>query len=328
MTADSPPLSICAVVPAHNADSYMESCLCGLFAAGFAAPDIVVADDGSRDNTVEIVRQHGLEPMILERNLGAAGARNRAAAIADADIILFVDADVIVRPDVRERVLAWFSRPDAPAAVFGSYDDTPTRPETVSRLRNLLHHHVHHENAGPASTFWTGLGAIRREVFESIGGFDASVAMMEDIELGMRLHQAGYQIELDPSIQGTHQKYWSVRGMIRTDLWHRAVPWTRLMSSAAGRQAPESLNVSSGAKLSVGLVGFCLLCLAALPVVGAAGPLAACGSIGALAMTNRSFLALVTRLDGPRGAVAALGVLWLHYFCAGAGYALVKLRLV
>ncbi|MGH7896935.1 MAG: acetone carboxylase subunit gamma, partial [Candidatus Binatia bacterium] len=42
-----------------------------------------------------------------------------------------------------------------------------------SRFRNLLHRHVHQEGAGPATTFWAGLGAIRREAFERVGGFDA-----------------------------------------------------------------------------------------------------------------------------------------------------------
>ena len=48
------------------------------------------------------------------------------------------------------------------SALFGAYDDLPAAPGIVSNFRNLLHHHVHHRNAGPAETFWTGLGAVRR----------------------------------------------------------------------------------------------------------------------------------------------------------------------
>ena len=69
----------------------------------------------------------------------------------------------------------------------GPYDDAPASRGTVSEFRNLLHHHVHHESPGEATTFWTGLGAVRRDAFERVGGFDPSLDWLEDIDLGMRL---------------------------------------------------------------------------------------------------------------------------------------------
>ncbi len=76
----------------------------------------------------------------------------------------------------------------------------------MSQFRNLLHHHVHRSAAGKATTFWAGLGAIRREAFESCGGFDAELHphAMEDVELGMRLSDAGARIVLDPALRGKH----------------------------------------------------------------------------------------------------------------------------
>ncbi|MEL6294536.1 MAG: glycosyltransferase [Pseudomonadota bacterium] len=321
-------LSVAAVVPAYNAAGYIRRCIDGLIAAGFRPDQISIADDGSTDSTIEIVREYGIEPIVLSANLGAAGARNAAAQAVGADILLFVDADVIVHPDVCERILDRFTQPDAPSAIFGSYDDKPTRSEPISRVRNLLHHYVHQKNGGAATTFWTGLGAVRRDVFDEVGGFDASVAMMEDIEFGMRLHLAGHRIELDPALQGSHQKYWSLPGMVQTDLWHRAVPWTQLMSSPAGQRIPESLNVSLDSKASVILVGLSMIFAALAWVIGLSAAIACGITIAALVYFNREFLAFVTRLDGVRQAAKALGVLWLHYLCAGTGYALVKMRLV
>ena len=78
-------------------------------------------------------------------------------------------------------------------AVFGSYDDDPPADGAVSTFRNLLHHHVHQAAAGPASTFWAGLGALRRDAFLASGGFDERrypASSVEDIELGMRLSAA------------------------------------------------------------------------------------------------------------------------------------------
>src|SRR5205807_8681242 len=63
------------------------------------------------------------------------------------------------------------------------------------------------------STFWAGLGAVRRDAFEAVGGFDAErylVPSVEDIDLGARLATTGHRIELDPAVQGTHLKAWSL----------------------------------------------------------------------------------------------------------------------
>ena len=94
-------------------------------------------------------------------------------------------------------------RPDV-AAVFGSYDARPRSMGTVSQYRNLLHHFVHQKGNPEASTFWAGCGAIRRSVFDEVGGFDEKQfsGRVEDIELGYRLQHTGHRILLDKGLQG------------------------------------------------------------------------------------------------------------------------------
>ncbi|MGD1883966.1 MAG: glycosyltransferase family 2 protein [Paracoccaceae bacterium] len=325
--ADERP-SISVVIPAHNAEAYITECLEGVFAAGFASHEIVVVDDASQDQTAALIQALGIEPFVLSENRGAAGARNAGVAAAKGEIIVFVDADVVVHRDIRARILDQFRYDDAPAAIFGSYDTAPACPARVSRVRNLLHHHVHQINAGPMTSFWTGLGVIRRDVFEALGGFDEGVSMMEDIELGMRLHLACHRIELDPALQGTHLKRWTLRSMTRTDLWDRAVPWTQLMSSEAGKKMPEMLNVSTDGKLSVIAVGLSLLSAIGIVIFPIASLLSLLISLALFIYANRGFLGFIRTLDGWVQTPGAIGVLWLHYLCAGLGYALVKLGLV
>ena len=146
-------------------------------------------------------------------------------------MLVFVDADVVVHGDAIERLRGAFAADPALTAAFGSYDDAPAAPGTVSRFRNLLHHHVHASSPGPAETFWAGLGAVRRDAFAEAGGFDADRfpgPAVEDIDLGRRLRARGGRIVLDPEIRGTHLKRWSLAGMVRTDLAQRAIPWTRV----------------------------------------------------------------------------------------------------
>ncbi len=229
-----------------------------------------------------------------------------------ADVVLFVDSDVVVHRDVLTRVRRTFEGDERLAALFGSYDDTVATTGTVAGFRNLLHHVVHQRSAGDVRSFWAGLGAVRRSAFDAAGGFDADrypVPSIEDIELGGRLASEG-RILLDPALLGTHLKEWTLETMVRTDFGGRGVPWVRLL--VRERRLPSTLNLGARERLSL---------LAALaigygivrrrPLVGAAG-------LGGEIALNRDLLALLERRLGVRGAVAGLGLHTLHQLTAVA----------
>lgn len=95
------------------------------------------------------------------------------------------------------------------AALIGSYDNQPAWSNVVSQYKNLMHHYIHQTSNLRATTFLGGLGAIRKEIFERIRGFDENRyrrPSIEDIELGYRLRRAGYQIRLEKQFQGKHLK--------------------------------------------------------------------------------------------------------------------------
>jgi hypothetical protein len=120
----------------------------------------------------------------------------------------------------------------------------------VSRYKNLLHHYVHQHGRREASTFWAGCGAIRREVFVSLGGFDEGYTRpaIEDIELGARLRRAGYRVWLCPDVQVTHLKRWTFASLLRSDVFDRAIPWTRLI--LRDTHLPADLNLDVRSRLS------------------------------------------------------------------------------
>ena len=175
--------------------------------------------------------------------MGPAAARNAGAARAKGSILVFVDSDVLVHADAFTRIRAAFEAEPDLAAVFGSYDDLPSMHGVVSTFRNMLHHYVHQGSGGVATTFWAGLGAVRREAFVEVDGFDDwrfRSPSVEDIELGLRLATAGGLIRLDPEIQGTHLKRWGFGSMLltRPALPRHAVDGPDARSRTAGR-APE-----------------------------------------------------------------------------------------
>ena len=249
----------------------------------------------------------------LPERSGPAAARNAAALEASGDVVVFVDADVVVHPDAFRRIRLAFALDPELAAVFGSYDDAPESRDLVSSFRNLLHHHVHQRASGPAVTFWAGLGAIRRDVFLAAGGFDShrfGAPAIEDVELGMRLSANGSSIRLDPGLQGTHIKSWSLPKMIRTDLLHRGVPWVGLLLRR--RTAPATLSVSWRDRLSA------CSAVSALTLAALGRLLPALAALAGLTALNLPLYRLVLRRRGPLAAAAAPALHLVHLLTAVA----------
>lgn len=283
--------TLTVVVPATDDPPTLERCL-GAIRAADAAPEEVV-----------VVR--------TPSDLSASGARNAGALRATGEVIVFVDADVEVHHDTFRRVREAFAADGALTAVFGSYDDTPAHPGVVSRFRNLLHHHVHQQGAGPAETFWTGLGAVRRSAFAAVGGFDEARyphPSIEDIEFGDRLAASGATVVLDPSIQGTHLKAWSLQSMLWTDLARRAVPWVALQL----RTGRLSATLNCGWRHRGSAVAVLVFSLA----VAWWAPAVAAGALGALVGLNRAFYGLLVRQLGPWNAAVGVLLHVLHHLVA------------
>jgi len=253
-------LFISAVIPVRNGSEYIDKCLLALSKSTYGQYEIIVVDDASTDNTVEVSQKSGANIVTLDRQSGPAAARNRGAASAQGDIVLFIDADVVINPDTLELIANAFMDNPGISAVFGSYDDTPEAPDFVSQYRNLLHHYIHQRAKRDAQTFWTGCGAIRKEVFDQLGGFDEvrhPIPSMEDIEIGLRMSEQGYKIILDKDIQVKHLKHWGLYSLIKTDIYQRAVPWSELILER--KLLPRDLNLRFRDRFATALVGIIII---------------------------------------------------------------------
>jgi glycosyltransferase involved in cell wall biosynthesis len=251
---------ISVVVPVRNGSDYINRCLLALKDSTYENFEIIVVDDASSDNTVEISQKTGAKIITLDKQSGPAAARNRGAGSARGDIVLFIDADVVITPDTIGLIAKAFTENPDTSAVFGSYDDTPAAPDFISQYRNLLHHYVHQRAKRDAKTFWTGCGAIRKAVFDELGGFDEirhPVPSMEDIEIGLRMSEKGYKIILDKNIQVKHLKHWGLYSLIKTDISQRAVPWSQLILER--KLVPRDLNLRFRDRFSTALVGLIII---------------------------------------------------------------------
>ncbi len=286
------PPTLAVVVPATDDSPTLDRCLAAIAAAADPPTEVVVvtAPPGS----------------------GPAEARNAGVASTGAEVVVFVDSDVVVQKDVFTRIRDAFVADAGLVAVFGSYDDVVATSELVTGFRNLLHHVVHQRSGGDVWTFWAGLGAVRRGVFEEVGGFDAERyprPSIEDIELGARLAEKG-RILLDPDLRGTHLKRWTLSSMVRTDFSSRGVPWVTLLVEQ--RRLPATLNLGARERASaVAAVAVAYGLVRRRPGVVASGLVAG-------AALNRDLFSLLHLRLGVRGAVAGAGLHAIHQLTAVA----------
>lgn len=305
-------MRLTAIIPVYNSRSYLLQALQALTVSNRPPDEVVVVDDGSTDGSGTLAQSLGAHVIKLpDGPRGPARARNRGAAQAAGDLLLFLDADVVVHPETLAKIEAHFREQPDLVALFGSYDADPPSPGYVSRFKNLLHHFTHQTSFREASTFWAGCGAIRRETFLSLGGFDESYSnpAVEDIELGMRLKQAGHRILLAPHVQATHLKVWTFAGLLFSDIFERAVPWTRLIMQQGW--LPGELNLNLKSRISAILAWGELVCLS----LGVLNPEAWLGLLLALGLQvfiNYQLYRLFTEKGSPGFLLAAVGMHHLY----------------
>lgn len=318
------PPFLSVIVPAHNAAHHLKITLTALEASDIPrrAWELIVVDDASTDETVAMASEFADTIVRLSGSPhGPAYARNRGAEVSRGDILVFVDADVTVHNNALGLIANCLASQENVASVFGSYDSRPSAPGTVSRYRNLLHHYVHHQQAGDAQTFWAGLGAIRRSVFEDAGRFDEfhyTRPQIEDIEFGRRIRRLGYRIQLRPDIQGTHRKQWTLWDVIRTDFSHRGVPWMWLMLKEGKSGARDTLNVNKRERICTALVGLAVLLAGTAAVTRSLIPLGlAGGAVAASIVLNRRLYLFLARTGGVFFALASLLLHLMYYLSNG-----------
>jgi glycosyltransferase involved in cell wall biosynthesis len=226
--------------------------------------EVIVVDDGSTDGSKQMAETIGAKVLSSGGRLGPGGARNQAANSALGDILWFVDADVVVHSDAARRLGIGFDVEQV-VAVFGSYDSSPPARNFFSQYKNLVHHYYHNRAKDEAHTFWSGCGAVRRAAFLNCGGFDVEryqYPSIEDIELGHRMIKAGGRIRLLRDVQCTHLKVWRFWNLIHTEIFRRAIPWSRLIVTS-GEGIPNDLNVGVAEQTRAVLAGILFLAILA-----------------------------------------------------------------
>jgi GT2 family glycosyltransferase len=317
--------SMSVVVPVFNGGEAFQTCLRALAAGLPEAVEVIVVVDGPDADAVAAATAFGAQVIQLTHNHGPAYARNVGAAAAQGDLLFFVDADVAIHPETIATIDAAFAAQadatDGFVALIGSYDDAPGALNFLSQYKNLLHHYTHQQGRHEATTFWGACGVMRRDVFLAIGGFNAAYGdpCIEDIELGYRLRRFGYRICLCKQVQVKHLKHWTVRSLLRAEVFYRAIPWTELIWR--DRTFVNDLNLDASSRMSVVSVYGLLF---SLGLMWFWSPLSLVAVVCAVTLLrlNRAVYRFFQQKRGLRFALLTVVWHWIYYVYSGFAFVL------
>lgn len=300
--------SVTVVIPVRNSASTIEACLRAVLAELSPAVDaqVIVVDNGSTDHTPALARSFPIE-WITSTAAFVAGSRNDAVRHARGEIIAFVDSDCSVRP-------GWFStmtetlRDRLDIGIVGCFYTSRDRPTWVERTW-LAAHGCNHQEARPAKYIPCGNLAIRRSVFEAIGGFDDTLETGEDMDLCLRCVQAGFAVVQDRRMVNVHLgEPKTLAAVFRRNRWHGRGARMRYANGRWSLVLAATLIFALGA---VATVAGLLASLAGGVSALALAPLAASAGIPAV---------YAMRYAHPRGPLTVLR-LWAIYTAYFAGRA-------
>jgi glycosyltransferase involved in cell wall biosynthesis len=304
-------------VPVHDGARTLAACLEAIFASQAIAPlEVIVVDDGSTDGSTEIAARFPGRVLRQPARRGPAAARNRGAEAAAAARILFVDADVLVRPGTLAALAATL---DIAPAAFATYDPEPREPGFATALYHALSVRSLRDTSARTPVFYSYCAAIRREDFQALGGFDETFtrATFEDMELGVRLARRGELAVHRRDLEVIHAVRYDLRGLARAyfrksrDLAELLLSRGAVTFSDQGWTRRRNWLELAGAW---GTVGF-------LPLALLASPLAAVAWLAAAAAFLAGALPVARTLGRRRptwGLLAIPGLLAVHFIVTAA----------
>ena len=216
LAVDKKSKTLSFIIPAKNEEEHLGRCLKSLFVSIGDRSDceIIVIDNGSTDNTAEIARSAGVR-LFNRPGMTVSALRNLGARVAEGKLLAFVDADVTVAEDWVETALK-LMRPGG-VAMVGTSPGIPEDSRWVARAWQLQ---VLARRQRCRRQWLESMNmVVRKEVFQSVGGFDETLVTCEDVDLGYKIGES-FQIWNDSSLRAVHYgEAQTLRHFFRKELW-------------------------------------------------------------------------------------------------------------
>ena len=219
--ADFEPL-VTVLVPAYNEGKVISRTIGSILGAGYQRVEVMVVDDGSSDDTADVVRAIAAsEPrvtLLQKQNGGKAHAANYGIQHAKGEIVVAVDADTIVMPGSIERLVSHFVDPTVTAVCgnveVGNVNSWLTRFQAIEYVTSQNFDRRAFALLNCVSVVPGALGAWRREAIMAVGGY-SSDTLTEDADLTLTILRAGARIVYEPRAIGRTEAPETVSGLLK-----------------------------------------------------------------------------------------------------------------
>ncbi len=187
---------VSCIVPVFNGERYIRETLDSIFGQTYSLLEVIVADDGSTDNTRDVVAVFGARVTCLHQaNAGPAAARNLGLAAARGEFIAFLDADDLWHAEKLQRQMALFAeRPELDYCV--THVQNFWEPEMEAESQQFRDHRRSRPLPGYSSQTMLG----RHSLFDAIGTFNETLGHSDDTEWFLRANESGATGALHPDV--------------------------------------------------------------------------------------------------------------------------------
>jgi glycosyltransferase involved in cell wall biosynthesis len=261
---------ISIVIPTYNSSRFMPALLDSVFKQVDDAVEVIIVDDCSTDDTIEIVKRYPTRVIQMEQNGGPAKARNRGVQEARGDIIFFLDSDVLLLDGTVQEVKEYFEKDHAANCVIGVCATEPLNKGFVPRYMAMFEYiHLLDAMGNNLSVFAPRCGAITKDLFQNAGGYDESYtgADVEDFELARRINKID-RIALNPKMLVRHQFVNNVEEAVK-NYFKRAVMWIHLFLKDKQFDNAGPTSPSNGIAAVCAFTSFAVLLIS--PFINGAG---------------------------------------------------------
>ena len=216
--------SVSVIIPNYNGGPTIGRCLAAVFLSDYPDFEVIVVDDCSADDSVDIIRRFPCELVSLKRHSGASSARNAGAKKSRGEILFFIDSDCLVLENTISRAVETIAG-KGELIVGGTYTWAPADDRFFSFFQSVFIHYSETKNERPDYVASHAM-AIHRSLFETSGGFPEDfLPILEDVEFSHRLRRRGCTLTMNPHILVRHIFNFNLTGSLR-NAFRKAKFWT------------------------------------------------------------------------------------------------------
>lgn len=196
---------ISIIIPNFNGAKTLHKCLEAATSLEDEAYEVIVVDDGSQDNSVEIIEEFDCRLVRLEQNCGTSHARNMGAKNSRGDLLFFTDSDCVLPENTLGMVRDILDKLGPNTVLGGTYTIQPHDDHFFSRFQSVYIHYSETKHSNAPDYLASHALVIDTKTFNESGGFAENfLPILEDVEFSHRLRQQGKQLCIEPEFQVQH----------------------------------------------------------------------------------------------------------------------------